>query len=111
MKAALEGLPSVGTVNITRHPLGGDLFSWIITFTEPATSAYSVLADEEEAGNARPLLSFPLLYGGGGGGTRTLGIHTLGSGGSLNVTRLRRGTFGPLTGKVCSPLQHCIIGI
>lgn len=107
MKAALEALPNVGTVEVTRED--GDTtdgYAWQVTFTEPVLSAYSssvYAGDDDESGVTDSLvaLSFPLLYAGGeeysAGG---VGLGTLGNGGELNVTRLRRGTLGPLSGEV-----------
>lgn len=104
VKAALEALTYMGTVNVTREDLGSDLYAWSITFTEPTTSAYSNSDSATDIDTATGLslvpLSFPLLYAGGedwGGG---LGLGTLGTGGEINATRLQRGTLGPLSGEV-----------
>ena len=97
MKTALESLTNVGTVDVTRKDAGRDQYSWYITFTEPATSAYSVSMEGSAAAAA---LSFPLIYAGGGTGDEALGLSTLGTGGKVNATRLRRGTLGPLSGEV-----------
>lgn len=101
VKAALEAIPAVGIVNVTREDLGGDLYSWIITFTEPATAACKIGKDAgKDETSTLPVLSFPLLYAGGGESNHTLGLGTLGTGGSINATRLRRGTLGSVTGEV-----------
>lgn len=114
VKAALEALTYMGTVNVTREDLGSDLYAWSITFTEPMTSAYSnsdSATDIDTAtGSSLVPLSFPLLYAGGedwGGG---LGLGTLGTGGEINATRVQRGTLGPLSGEVRTAyLIVCIV--
>ena len=103
VKSALETLTNVGTVNVTRDDLGNDLYAWSITFTEPTTSAYVANADiiEDGDGNVTSTgLSFPLLYVGGAESDVGLGLETLGTGGGINVTRVKRGTLGPLSGQV-----------
>ncbi len=107
VKGALEALVNVGTVDVTReNGEGSGLYVWYVTFTDPALPAYSSSvypSDGEGGGDVVPFmtLSFPLLFPGGeedeGGGG--LGLGTL-AGGSLNVTRERRGTLGPLSGAV-----------
>lgn len=103
VKSALESLTNVGTVNVTRDDLGSDLYAWSITFTEPITSAYVGNVDNFEDGDANVTstgLSFPLLYVGGAESDAGLGLETLGTGGGINVTRVERGTLGPLSGQV-----------
>lgn len=103
VKSALETLTNVGTVDVTRDDLGNDLYAWSITFTEPATSAYVATVDIVENGDTNVTsteLSFPLLYAGGAESDAGLGLETLGAGGEINVTRIRRGTLGPLSGQV-----------
>lgn len=104
VKTALEALTNVGTVDVTREDgEGGDTYAWQVTFTEPVLSAHSSVYTGDDGGgdiDSAVALSFPLLYAGGeeyGGG---LGLGTLGAGGELNVTRVRRGTLGPLSGEV-----------
>lgn len=115
MKTALEALTNVGTVDVTREEGdSADNFAWQVTFAEPVLSAYStsVYASADDGSgdiDSMVALSFPLLYAGGeeysAGG---LGLGTLGIGGALNVTRARRGTLGPLSGKVrVNPLNYC----
>lgn len=101
VKSALEGLTNVGTVNVTREDLGGNLYSWLITFTEPAISSYSSDAqvDDENLETASAVLSFPLLYAGGEDDSG-FGLGTLGTGAYINATRVERGTLGPLSGEV-----------
>ena len=105
MKAALEALVNVGTVDVTRENSdGGGLYVWYVTFTEPALPAYSTSVypgDDDDGGdaNSAATLSFPLLYPGGEEG-ESGDLGTLGAGGRLNVTRERRGTLGPLSGAV-----------
>ena len=104
VKSALETLTNVGTVNVTRDDLGNDLYAWYITFTEPATSAANVDVIEDGDENvASTELSFPLLYAGGEESDAGLGLETLGTGGRINVTRVQRGTLGPLSGQVKVP--------
>lgn len=103
MKAALEALANVGTVDVTRED--GDeseLYAWSITFTGPVMSAYSSVDGDEDTDidGSAAMLSFPLLYAGGENGDDGLGLGTLGTGGELNVTRVHRGTLGSLSGKV-----------
>lgn len=103
VKTALEALSNVGTVNVTREDLGGDLFSWLITFTEPAFSAYSITVEHEKGENhteSTTLLSFPLLYAGGTGTGSGFDLGTIGSGGAINATRVKRGTLGSVSGEV-----------
>lgn len=105
VKAALESLGNVGTVEVTREDgVGVGLYAWHVTFTEAALSAYSNVyvgdGDRNEVDPAAATLSFPLLYAGGEEGDGGLGLGTLGAGGQLNVTRERRGTLGPLAGEV-----------
>lgn len=105
VKAALEALRNVGTVDVTREDGGGgDLFAWLVTFTGPVLPAYSSthLGDDEEneIAPSPATLSFPLLYAGGEEDEGGLGLGTLGAGGQLNVTRERPGTLGPLLGEV-----------
>lgn len=107
MKAALEALTNVGTVNVSREDgESADNDAWQVTFTEPVLSAYSSSAyasDDQGSGDVESVvaLSFPLLYAGGeeysAGG---ISLGTIGIGGGLNVTRVRRGTLGPLSGEV-----------
>lgn len=107
MKAALEALDNVGTVDVTREiGEGSGLYVWYVTFTDPTLPAYSssvYSSDGEGGGDAVSFatLSFPLLYPGGGEdeGGEGLGLGTL-EGGGLNVTRERSGTVGPLSGEV-----------
>lgn len=103
MKDALEALTNVGTVDVTREDGdGSDLYAWSITFTGPVVSAYSNVDSDEDTDvdEAAAMLWFPLLYAGGEDGDDGLGLGTLGTGGELNVTRVHRGTLGPLSGKV-----------
>lgn len=103
VKISLETLPSVGTVNVTREDMGGDLYAWTVTFTEPATSAHSVtsvLQEDDGTTTTSTILSFPLLYAGGVDSGDGLDLGTLGTGGGVNVTRIHRGTLGPLNGGV-----------
>lgn len=103
LKSTLEALPSVGTVNVSREDMGGDLYAWTITFTEPSSSAYTTtteVEDEDGTTTTTTLLSFPLLYAGGVESDDGFGLGTLGTGSGLNVTRVRQGTLGPISGKV-----------
>lgn len=107
VKAALEALTVVGTVDVTREDGdANDNYAWQVTFTEPVLSAYSssVYASEDDGNgviDSLVALSFPLLYAGGKEYSADgAGLGTLGNGGELNVTRVRRGTLGPLAGEV-----------
>lgn len=83
--------------------MGEDLYAWTVTFSEPATSAYSVSSFLEEGDgttNTSTLLGFPLLYGGGVDSGDGLDLGTLGTDSGLNVTRIHRGTLGPFNGGV-----------
>lgn len=103
VKTALEALSNVGTVNVTRQDLGGDLFSWLVTFIEPAGSAYGFTTKDETAESGAEstiLLSFPLLYAGGEDSDSKFDLGTLGNGGGINATRVQRGTLGPVSGEV-----------
>lgn len=94
----------MGTVNVTREDLGGNLYAWTVTFKEPELSAFSVtmIAGEEDEATQGTLLLFPLLYAGGTHDSGGRGLGTLGHGGGVNVTRVRGGTLGPISGEVCS---------
>lgn len=105
VKAALEALGNVGTVEVAREDgAGAGLYAWLVTFTEPVLSAYSSPYPGDGEGDAidpaEATLWFPLLYAGGEEEDGGLGLGTLGAGGQLNVTRERRGTLGPLSGEV-----------
>lgn len=96
IKAFLEALSNVGGVNVTRKELGDDHFSWLVTFTEPATSAYR----DKRGTEGGSMLFFPLLYAGGVDEGGALGLGTLGAGGGINASRAKQGTLEPLFGEV-----------
>lgn len=107
LKAALEDLPSIGIVDVTREDLGSNAYSWLVTFTEPAIAPSVMTADDVDSGDnddsdvsTTTPLAFPLLYAGGREWRGKLDLNTLGSDATINTTRVRRGNLGPLAGQV-----------
>lgn len=91
----------MGAVNVTRDEGdSGGLYSWRITFVEPIMSAINSVDEDGSAGDIITVLSFPLLYAGGGEDDTAQGLGTLGAGGEVNVTRRYRVTLGSLSGEV-----------
>lgn len=86
VQTALNALPSIGAVSVSRISLGSNCFRWLVTFASPKTDGPQ-----------------PLLVAGGvdtQGSLSTLVSTTTGASASVNVTRVLSGSYAGLSGSL-----------